>query len=374
MVDMASAPASMSLPPSGKAQTREPVNLSRAVAAVFAGAAIVVALAGCGHGKSISILVAGRHEQVQAGTNLGQVAARFRIHPRSGDLLDVQGNVLRRAAFASSLLLNGHPAPSATRLGNGDRVAAATGHDRTERHQQEVLPIRGGSPTNPQFTLARTPGVQVIVRGVISHELVSSQFRPSGRRPVVERAVALTFDDGPSPAYTLRVLAVLRRLHVRATFFVIGYLAERYPHLVALEKRDGMAIGNHTYNHPEVPPLGQLPVQLVRDEIALGARSLTRLGITPRLLRPPAGSFSPAVLHAAAALGERVVLWSVDPTDWSAGINAQQIATRVLNAIRPGSIVILHDGGGDRTATINALSTIIKGIRRKGLRLIGIDG
>ena len=374
MGDMASALASMSPPPSEKAQTREPENLSRAAAAVFAGAAIVVTLAGCGHGKSISILVAGRHEQVQAGTNLGQVAARFRIPPRSGDLLDVQGNVLRRAAFAGSLLLNGHPAPSATRLGNGDRVATARGHDRREPLHRELLPVRGGSPTNPQFMLARTPGLEVIARGAISHELVSARFRPSGRRPLVERAVALTFDDGPSAAYTPQVLAVLRRLHVRATFFVIGYLAERYPQLVALEKRDGMAIGNHTYNHPEVPPFARLPSLLVRDEIALGARSLTRLGITPRLLRPPAGSFSPAILHTAAALGERVVLWSVDPTDWSAGSSAQQIAARVLSAVRPGSIVILHDGGGDRSATINALPTIIKGIRHKGLRLIGIDG
>jgi peptidoglycan/xylan/chitin deacetylase (PgdA/CDA1 family) len=165
---------------------------------------------------------------------------------------------------------------------------------------------------------------------------------------------------------------VLRRLHVRATFFVVGYLAEQYPQIVALEKRDGMAIGNHTYNHPEVPPFGQLPAQLVRDEIGLGARSLHRLGIRPRLFRPPAGSYSPTVIRNAAALGERVVLWSIDPVDWSAGISAQQIATRVLGAVRPGSIVILHDGGGDRSATIRALPMIIRGIRRKGLRLVEI--
>jgi peptidoglycan/xylan/chitin deacetylase (PgdA/CDA1 family) len=134
-----------------------------------------------------------------------------------------------------------------------------------------------------------------------------------------------------------------------------------------------MKIGNHTYNHPEVPPFAQLPAQLVRDEIALGARSLTRLGITPRLLRPPAGSYSPAIVRAAAALGERVVLWSVDPADWT-GISAQQISARVLNAVRPGSIVILHDGGGDRSATVDALPAIIRGIRHKGLRLIGIAG
>src|SRR5207253_8885349 len=175
----------------------------------------------------------------------------------------------------------------------------------------------------------------------------SARFRPDGGAQKVERAVALTFDDGPSPPDSLRILAVLRRLHVRATFFVIGYLVERYPQVVALERRDGMAIGNHTYNHSQVPPFAELPARLIEDEIALGAQSLARLGIQPHLLRPPGGSFSPAVVRAADALGERVVLWSVDPTDWSSGVTPGQIARRVLGAVRPGSSAILHDGRGD---------------------------
>lgn len=352
---------------------RRNTRFSLAAVATLAAVAIAVTLAGWGQGKSVLITIAGRPEQVRAGTSLGQAATRFQIRPKAGNLLDVRGHVLHRGVFAGRLLLNGRPASNATRLGRGDQVAAAAGHDGTERRQRELLPVRGGQ-ANPQFLLSRTPGVEVIVRGAISHELVSARFRPSRQQPLVERAVALTFDDGPSPTDTPRVLAVLRRLHVRATFFVVGYLAEQYPQIVALEKRDGMAIGNHTYNHPEVPPFGQLPAQLVRDEIGLGARSLHRLGIRPRLFRPPAGSYSPTVIRNAAALGERVVLWSIDPVDWSAGISAQQIATRVLGAVRPGSIVILHDGGGDRTATINALPTIIKGIRHKSLRLIRIDG
>jgi peptidoglycan-N-acetylglucosamine deacetylase len=95
-------------------------------------------------------------------------------------------------------------------------------------------------------------------------------------------------------------------------------------------------------------------------------------GRTPQLLRPPGGSFSPAVVRTAQALGERVVLWSVDPADWRPGVSARQIAGRVLGAVRPGSIVILHDGGGDRTATIRALPAIVKGIRQKGRHLVEI--
>jgi peptidoglycan/xylan/chitin deacetylase (PgdA/CDA1 family) len=190
----------------------------------------------------------------------------------------------------------------------------------------------------------------------------------------MERAVALTFDDGPWPVQTERVLAVLRRFHVHATFFTIGYLVDEYPQLVRLERRDGMTVGNHTYNHPQVPPFGRLPRPLLENEISLGAQSLSRAGVTARLLRTPAGSVSPAVLQAAQSAGERVVLWSVDPGDWRPGATASQLKRDVLAAVRPGSIIILHDGGGDRSATIAALPGIIKGIRHKGLRLVTIAG
>jgi peptidoglycan/xylan/chitin deacetylase (PgdA/CDA1 family) len=204
----------------------------------------------------------------------------------------------------------------------------------------------------------------------VSHKLVSSRFRPAEGPTTVERAVALTFDDGPSPTDSLRVLEVLRRMHVRATFFVIGYLVDAYPDIVRREYEAGMAIGNHTYNHPEVPPFSQLPRRLLEDEIGLGARSLARIGITAKLLRPPAGSSSAAVVQAAEAAGERVVLWSVDPLDWPEGAKARQIKRRVLRAVQPGSIVILHDGGGDQSATVAALPGIIKGIRHRHLRLV----
>jgi len=329
-----------------------------ALASAVAATALMLVLSGCGQRPRVSITIVGKREQVPAGTTLAEAVALFRLRPAAGSLLDVHGRVLRRGVFPGSLLLDGRRAPGATRLHGGNRVESVAGHDRTEPLRQQLVPVPGGTFSDPQFLLSRTPGADVIVRGALSHELVSVRFRPNGRQRTVERAVALTFDDGPAPDDTPRILALLRRLHVRATFFVIGYLVERYPQVVALERRDGMAIGNHTYNHPEVPPFAELPPRLIKDEIALGAQSLARLVIQPQLLRPPGGSSSPAVVRAAQALGERVVLWSVDPTDWRPGLTPRQIARRVLGAVRPGSIVILHDGGGDRTATIKALPLI----------------
>jgi peptidoglycan-N-acetylglucosamine deacetylase len=257
------------------------------------------------------------------------------------------------------------------RLHSGDRITVVDGHDRREPLVRRVVPVSGGMPSDPQFTVSRAPGQRLIVTGAVSHELVSVRFRPSGPA-TVERTVALTFDDGPSPQYTRRILATLTKLRVRATFFVIGYLAEANPDLVRQELRLGMTVGNHSYNHPQMPPFAQLPPQLLRDEIALAEQILSRLGAQPRLFRPPGGSSSPQLVRAAAALGLRVVLWSLDPADWRPGSSAKQITKRVLSAVRPGSIVILHDGGGDRSATLTAIPAIVRGIRHRGLQLVGL--
>jgi peptidoglycan/xylan/chitin deacetylase (PgdA/CDA1 family)/sulfur carrier protein ThiS len=338
---------------------------------VVAAISVVVAerLAGRRTSSTLTVIAAGRPVHVVAGTTLAEAAARFALHPRAGDLLDVTGRGLRRGVVPGHLLVDGRPVPAGSRLRSGDRIAVVDGQNRTEPLIRHVVQLSGGAPSDPQFTVTRVPGEQVVVRGALSHQLVSASFRPTGAAKV-ERAVALTFDDGPSPQFTPRILAALQKLRVHATFFVIGYLAQTYPDLVRRELRLGMTVGNHTYNHPEVPPFGQLPPRLIADEIALGSEILGRLGVHPRVFRPPGGSTSPAVVRAAATLGERVVLWSVDPTDWQPGTSKGQIVRRVLAAVRPGSIVILHDGGGDRSATLAALPAIVRGIRHRGLHLI----
>src|SRR5437899_5010547 len=231
---------------------------------------------------SLTVTVAGRPAHVVEGTTLAEAAARFGLHPRAGDLLDVDGKLLRAASVPGKLLVDGRPAPEGMRLRRGDRITVVDGHDRREPLIRRVVHVAGGAPSDPQFTVSRTPGEQVIVSGTLSHELVSARFRASGAARVA-RAVALTFDDGPSPQFTPRILAALTQLRVRATFFVIGYLAEANPDLVRQELRLGMTVGNHSYNHPQVPPFAQLPPQRLTDEIALGEQVLSRLGARPHL-------------------------------------------------------------------------------------------
>ena len=167
--------------------------------------------------------------------------------------------------------------------------------------------------------------------------------------------VALTFDDGPWPDSTQQVLAILGRMGVRATFFDVGYLARDHPDLVRRELDAGMVVGNHSWDHPITPPFRDLPHPRITSEIRRTNTELDSIGVKPQLFRPPGGSYSPWVLKEAARQGVRVVLWSVDPRDWKPGTKARRIVHSVLSHVRPGSIILLHDGGGDRSATVTAL-------------------
>jgi len=337
------------------------------------GVLLVLLGTACGQSARVSIVVGTTVMRVGAHTTLDQAAKGLGLRPPAGNLIDVDGQVMRPAVFPGRMLLNGRQAAGSTRLREGDRISLVAGRDRKERLVHLSRPVPGGISGNPQGRLLRTPGVEIVVRGAASHKVLARHYRATGGPVRVERAVALTFDDGPSPTDSLRIVSILKRLHARATFFVIGFMVDAYPDVVRREHRAGMAIGNHTYNHPEVPPFNQLPRRLVDDEIALGVKSLSQIGITTHLLRPPAGSTSDKVVRAAEASGERVVLWSVDPEDWRPGVTAAQIKQRVLSAVQPGSIVILHDGGGDQSGTVAALPGIIKGIRHKRLRLVSLS-
>jgi peptidoglycan/xylan/chitin deacetylase (PgdA/CDA1 family) len=336
------------------------------VAAAAAGAWAAVATGR----PTISVEIGDRVVGVVRGTTLAEAAHRFGVEPRGGDLLDVDGNVLRPDRVAGRLLVNGRPAAGATVLRPGDRLGKRDGADRIEPVEREVEWAALRRPANPQFFVDLVPGRSVVTRGAVSHSLVSARFVPTGAA-VPDDAVALTFDDGPSP-YTRRFVSLLTELHVPATFFVIGTQAETYPDLVRLEVDSGMAVGNHSYDHPWRTPFADFPREEIRSEVGRAQAILDRLGAGSVLFRPPGGTVSPTVLAAASAHGLRVVLWSVDARDWVAGSTADEIAERVLGAVRAGSIVVMHDGGGNREATLAALPTIVAGIRSRGLRLVAL--
>ena len=154
---------------------------------------------------------------------------------------------------------------------------------------------------------------------------------------------ALTFDDGPDPETTPRLLDLLARHGAKATFFLIGRRVARHPGLVARIASEGHAIGNHSWDHPALPRLSAAAItdQLRRTTAAISAAGAPR----PRLMRPPYGDQSLASHLAARRLGLRVVAWSTVGADWSDD-DGPTLAARVLEGLHPGAIVLLHDSLG----------------------------
>ena len=182
------------------------------------------------------------------------------------------------------------------------------------------------------------------------------------------REVALTFDDGPGP-YTPQVLSVLEGEHVRATFFAIGKMERYFGESTVRALRDGDVVGDHTESHPLLARLSareqreELFEQIVRIELEGGPR--------PRLFRPPYGSFNDITMRQLRALGLLMVLWSADTGDYQQP-GVPVIVQRALAGARPGAIILMHDGGGDRSQTIAALPEIIHALRHRGYRLVTV--
>jgi peptidoglycan/xylan/chitin deacetylase (PgdA/CDA1 family) len=343
------------------------------VAVPLIGVALLAGLTADSLPIPMPIRVGGQTLGAPPGATFGEAVTAWGLTAEPGDLVDVKDDVLERGAFPGKVLLNGRTAVPRTVLQPGDVIRVVDGRDRREPLVRERIPVPRAKPGNPQFFLATAPGVQIVTRGEVSGKILEAEFVPEGDAEFPP-AVALTFDDGPSPAFTPQILDILERFRVRATFFVIGYLAARHPGLIERELAAGMSVASHSWGHPLSPQFRQLPRGQLRSEIVLGKRVLMTLGAQVKLFRPPQGSYSDRVVRMARTRGLRIVLWNTDPEDWRPGASASAIADAVLSHVQPGSIVLLHDGGGNRRATVEALPTIIRGIRDMGLRLVSIEG
>jgi peptidoglycan/xylan/chitin deacetylase (PgdA/CDA1 family) len=180
--------------------------------------------------------------------------------------------------------------------------------------------------------------------------------------------LALTFDDGPGP-YTQQLVAELDRLHVHATFFAIGDQEQYFSAGTIAEIKSGDVVGDHTETHPMMATLSahdqyeELFDQMAQIEVVGGRR--------PRLFRPPYGSFDATTFKEMRRLRLLMVLWSVDTSDYTLP-GTRAIVQRVLAGAKPGAIVLMHDGGGNRAETIAALPAIVRGLRKRGLRPVTV--
>ncbi|MFZ1155332.1 MAG: polysaccharide deacetylase family protein [Solirubrobacteraceae bacterium] len=239
-------------------------------------------------------------------------------------------------------------------------VIAAIGSHKSSVHPQ-VSSTKDHVLVPPPSATERAADVAEAESRAINSVLAYTPFVRSGGERGNE--VALTFDDGPGP-YTQQLVATLDKLHVRATFFAIGDQEQYFSAGTMAEVSSGDVIGNHTESHPMMASLSahdqyeQLFEQMAHIEIVGGAR--------PRLFRPPYGSFNATTFRELRHLHLLMVLWSVDTSDYTLpGTNT--IVQTALSGAKPGAIILMHDGGGNRSETIAALPAIVKGLRKRGL-------
>lgn len=192
---------------------------------------------------------------------------------------------------------------------------------------------------------------------------VGNDMRDFGDARPGEKVIALTFDDGPSPTDTAKLLAVLDKYQVKATFAVVGYEAKDHADLLAKMVRDGQHLANHSWDHPILTRLSDAEV---RSQLARTDALITKAGYTARCVRPPYGSHNARIQQRIAEVrSSGTLMWNVNPDDYTRP-GASVIASRVLAHLSPGAIIALHDGGGNRSQTIAAVDALIPAIRARG--------
>ncbi|EKE01312.1 MAG: polysaccharide deacetylase [uncultured bacterium] len=185
-----------------------------------------------------------------------------------------------------------------------------------------------------------------------------------------KKVVALTFDDGPHPKHTREILEILKQHDIRATFFVIGKNAQRHPDVIKEADTDGNIISNHSYSHFYLTTLSSDDIETeLQKTNNLIYKTIQKY---PTFFRPPYGACSDKSTQIVDRLGFTTITWNVMTDDYSSRQTSERIAAYVIKHAKPGAIIGLHDGGGNREKTVGALPIIIKALKDEGYKFLTI--
>ena len=280
----------------------------------------------------------------------------------------------RRRSFRTSILTGaaaialGASAVQAWRSGEQNPAGLPEGPQAAHSNVTPLVPVGDSlyrekpAPAPALSPQARAEAVAFARRSYDQEQGVKCVGLARGSR--TRKLVALTFDDGPHQGYTVKLLQVLKALHVRATFFLVGKQVDKFPTLVQMEALEGHELGNHTYDHVD---LTQIPPELIGFELDECDRAIRRAtGASARFFRPPGGEFAPDVVREATRRHFITALWSDDPGDYSKP-GADVVLQRTLDHLSNGSIILLHDGIPD---TLSVLPTLVSEARRRGYEFV----
>ncbi|MDP4086609.1 MAG: polysaccharide deacetylase family protein [Bacillota bacterium] len=227
---------------------------------------------------------------------------------------------------------------------------------------RQLAPFQNG----PERAEERPPHTQhVDWSSMFPHEVIL-------HGPTNQKAISLTFDDGPDDVWTPMVLDVLKHFNIKGTFMCVGNRIQQHPHVLTRIIREGHVVGNHTWSHPN---LTKIPLNQVRSQIESTANEIHRLaGVRPVLFRPPYGALNVSVIREIMALGDKIIYWDVDSLDWD-GLTAQQVSTNILSNVRPGAIILQHCAGGRGESlldTVQSLPHTIHTLHNEGYNFVTV--
>lgn len=364
---------------------------------------ILLVLAACGAGGYVvytrfltfSVTVNGRQATVRRGDTVQTLIDQGYAQPAPGNLLAIDGSLLTEGAGeVCRATIGGNAVEPSAPLSTNAVVQIDDGGDITEEvtEAEESIPFQtsnddtsyGSYYLGSIHLLSKgVEGKKLVKTGTVSGKTVEETiaspidagYRVYTARPV-DRVVALTFDDGPWPESTTQILDLLEQYGAKATFFAVGEQVQNLPDLVKRADAMGCQVLTHTWDHNESAPNYDL-AQMTEDEqvaeIQQGYEAIADvLGEEPaHIMRAPGGSFYGEVISNLWPYVDAEIGWDIDTEDWKQP-GADQVASMILSA-QPGQVILMHDGGGDRSQTVAALKTALPKLVEQGYTFVTID-
>lgn len=362
-------------------------------AAILALALILALGGGAWHlwsTRKVPVTINGSSYQVRIDSTLVDATRELSLKVARGNLVSVRGDVLKRGGgYALTATVNGRSLPGRRgeryRVVQNDTIELSRGRDIMEPHTTKStsvapkLVMRGGYGPIAYVRTYGTPGRAKVLRGRRSGQTAKVVTKKATdtevylRTPVPEggkQLVALTFDDGPSNKYTRQYLDILTKHHAKATFFCLGNNVREYPELAKEIVRQGSQIASHTQDHKQLTTLDAAAVQ---SELGTSLKEIaTATGVQTTLFRPPYGDFRESTWLKSAGIASASITWTQDSEDWRLP-GADAIVHNALLNVKSGSIILMHDGGGNRDQDVQALPKIIEALQSNGYTLVTIN-
>lgn len=324
--------------------------------------------------RPVECRVAGVTLRVPFGSTVQEALAAAGVERDHGDLLTVRGEVLKKGGGLPPVVLReGRALPLEARVLRRDVLTVLPARDVCEPVREETSllePGRHDGYAEPAVTGTRRLQVGLL-SGAATVATVSALPTVAAAAPAPKRKlVALTFDDGPWSKYTGQILEILREHDARATFFVLGSLAQGRPDVIRRMAAEGHEVAVHSWRHANLTRLSSSAVVGDLSRCRNTIQGLT--GKPVRLVRPPYGALNSTARAAIAQTGLRPVLWTADTHDWR-NPGSSAIASRIMKGARSGAIILCHDGGGSRAGTVAAIARVVPALQKAGYELATVS-